>query len=338
MKIDSPDCDVCCSGREFWTGRFPDATIMVAEGSLPMSDSGLIIDVTDLPTVGANSVIVGVDVERDRLLFQRGDNGAVYTYQLNGTVELLWASTSAAAGQSLNFVKYHHSWGFASAMTASGAAIMALGSTGAIVHGPYTQAGNFPAGDGLSANRAFFLPHDFHVDSAGNLYARTARISDGVSPPTGRVYTYVLKNDDINVGDDDPVGPLSGGFYYEIDQLSSSGPLDPERLLVSLHHDGTDLHTVQIPASMNNPLAASELFDYRCPTGTNTETDAVDLFTIFGASSQADIPLGNNFPNAPTYDAPRGRIWTGSWIYTLDGQTIAHITFQGFGVTVAIID
>lgn len=162
-KKNSPGC-LCCLGAGLHIGsRESSADIFIKDTTPPprLEDGGT--DYLLSTNFGGGSVAVGWDMERRKLLVQKTD-GSIWTLNYNRTSPtLLWAAASDAGGKTLGWVKYHHSWGCASAeLATTPPQMVSFDASGSITHGPYTTA--------IDESTGFFATDAHCVDASGNLY------------------------------------------------------------------------------------------------------------------------------------------------------------------------
>lgn len=156
----------CCNeGYGYGVVGFP-----IDEYSHPLPPATA-INHDDIPALSDNAFFVGVDTDRHKPLIQDDDDGAVYRLYMDGSLdaEEVFPTGSDAADETLRWVKFNPSWGFASARSSGKVGdpgypdcnrVFSLDSDGNFVQGPYVLP--------LNAFRSYMGDHA--VDQTGNVY------------------------------------------------------------------------------------------------------------------------------------------------------------------------
>jgi hypothetical protein len=226
MKKNEPGCRCCGRGYRIDAERDvqPD-TLQFNPSYPPVTTDDATLNLSSIAALGAGSAAVGLDTERRRLLVQRS-NGEVWTLDPIGNApEILWATTSGAAGRELIWVKYHHSWGYASALsefetgdTAGTRRVFSLDANGDYVNGPYEVP-----------DSSTFKEFDHCVDSSGNLYHWGG--SAFIDPPdnTTRRYHYYKNN-------------AEHAYFERVEDVMAGTFTGVVGAPGTLFHDGTNLY------------------------------------------------------------------------------------------------
>lgn len=204
FKRNSPGC-VCCltdgSSIGALAERVSDINLLEHEGNGVTTSlfGGAIpttLTVSTITELGAGAVVVGQEVENSRWLCQR-TNGEVWTIDRFGEDPvLLWGTGADSAGESLRFVKWHPTWGYASACNAT--QHFSLDEDGNFVQGPYTAKSSFTCTD-ASGNIYYRISNTtinqngaaFTDTARGTRFGQTAIFHDGTDLYSGEFYPLV---------------------------------------------------------------------------------------------------------------------------------------------------
>jgi hypothetical protein len=316
MKKNEPGCRCCGLGYNAQS-RSGNVDRLVYNTSAPpvatSGGSGGSLDLDTLSGLGAGVVSVGVDVERRRLLVQR-TNGEVWTVT-PGThaTELLWATTSDAAANELMWVKYHHSWGCASAWSefvtgdpASTRRWFSLDANGDYIQGPYNRSDTYDSFDAFS-------PRDHCVDPSGNLYYHG--LSAFQDPPTNLIFRSTYYKNDAAYSWVETTDPGTGTFA------------GVEGLFAPIFHDGTDLYALCYDSALNYaPFPTDGIGFYRLESGVDSSANHVTVFEDIEPSTDAfitDIGVGWWDDTSGLVDFDYGIQWRR---ISLDLSTNRHMT------------
>jgi len=297
MKKYSPGCATCCGGLAYSDQRDDEAIKLAPSPSPPpeFTATASKLDVTNIPTVGSDSVVVGVDIERDLLLIQT-DTGEVWTISAAGAhPTLLWDSSSDAAGEVLISVKYHHSWGVAAAIgqpNSTHIPMMTFDADGDYVQGPFS-----------APKYMSFDQELYHCNSGGDLFSGC--LNRALS---GNVRAYFFKNDQIN-GTGVPNPPTaalsSGQFFHEV---TTSNPGDVQQIYQgAMWHDDEDLYCLLAHrGAFTTGQTYKDQGIFLLPGGTDTQTLVLSRNDVFGPGITNTTEPSQQ--DRAVYDSLRNRI------------------------------
>lgn len=292
--------------------------------------------VEDLAGGDAGDVVVGIDLERSRWLFQRADY-SVWSMKFDRTdPQELWTTSSDAAGYKLNWVKYHHKWGFAGAMGETIADdtetwLMALDANGDVIHGPYDNS-----------VWSTHWPGSFHVDHEGHLYAAvvttgsnadwTKVTDDGTAFGTHVGYRYYIYRDDqigVNAPTlEDPTGLDPADYWAKVERNSPSTPVGTYHWLNQLYHDGEKLYfRLKTEASTDEDAIYST-------TGGTSITHVLDIEDVRGSAKFGDWAESLN---VAVWDDTHGLVYHGFWIFAHDLSTNLNLLSEYPWISIALV-